>query len=196
MDDTLRLLTLYADEGIHDVWFTPHVMEDIPNTTAALQARFAEVQAAYCGPVRLHLAAEYMLDNLFAQRLRQDDLLPLGDESHLLVETSYFNPPMDLYATLRAIQQAGYHPVLAHPERYVYMTDDDYRRLLDAQVLLQLNLFSLQGMYGKTAQHKARWLLKHKMVDRLGTDTHRVAQFQTALAGKLKDEAVKKLLFH
>jgi tyrosine-protein phosphatase YwqE len=185
LDETLRILALYEAQSIADVWFTPHIMEDIPNTTAQLRARFAEVTSAYDGPIRLHLAAEYMLDNLFATRLAAGDLLPLGDDAHLLVETSYFNAPLGMASTLRAIQQAGYHPVLAHPERYTYMQEADYHDLRhNRQVLFQLNLYSLLGMYGRTAQQKARWLLREGYIDRVGTDTHRIEQVEGAWAAK------------
>lgn len=69
MDESLEILRLYEEQGIKSVWLTPHIMEDIPNTTAHLRDRFAELQAAYTGGVQLHLAAENMLDNLFEERL-------------------------------------------------------------------------------------------------------------------------------
>jgi len=128
MDESLEILRLYEEQGIKSVWLTPHIMEDIPNTTAHLRDRFAELQAAYTGGVQLHLAAENMLDNLFEERLGKNDLLPLGENGdHLLVETSYFSPPMGLKNILLRIKSKGYHPVLAHPERYAYMDESDYR---------------------------------------------------------------------
>lgn len=100
-EESLEILRLYEQLGIREVWFTPHIMEDIPNTTAGLRSRFEQFQKHYTGNIRLHLAAEYMLDNLFKERLAHRDLLPLGTEgNHLLVETSYFNPPMDLYGMM------------------------------------------------------------------------------------------------
>ena len=69
MEVALQVLQRYEQYGIAEVWCTPHVMEDIPNTTEQLKARFAELQDAYHGPVRLHLAAEYMMDELFEERL-------------------------------------------------------------------------------------------------------------------------------
>lgn len=65
MAETLKILEEMEKQGIRKVWFTPHIMEDIPNKTADLQAKFAEVQAAYQGNIVLHLATENMLDNLF-----------------------------------------------------------------------------------------------------------------------------------
>lgn len=150
LDESLKTLRLYEEAGIRTVWLTPHIMEDIPNTPAQLRERFGELQQAYKGSIELHLAAEHMLDALFEERLEADDLLPIGEEgNHLLVETSYFNPPMDLKGMLKRIQAKGYHPLLAHPERYVYMDERDYHELKDLDIKFQLNIPALVGMYGE-----------------------------------------------
>lgn len=175
----MQVLQRYEEIGIAEVWCTPHIMEDLPNTTEGLWARFAELQAAYHGPVKLHLAAEYMMDQLFEERLQNNDLLPLGAESNrLLVETSYFNPPMGMHDILKQIKIQGYFPVLAHPERYVYMDKDDYRTLKSRGILFQLNLASLAGAYGPDAQKKARWLLKKDFYNLAGSDLHSVRNMQ------------------
>lgn len=173
LDESLRILDMMEKHGVRKVWLTPHIMEDIPNTTAHLRERFAELQASYSGSVELHLAAENMLDGLFEERLEKNDLLPLGENGdHLLVETSCFSPPMDLYGILERIKAKGYHPVLAHPERYGYMEKEDYRRIKDMGVKLQLNLFSIVGAYGKHIQEKAEQLLKFGVYDLIGSDLH------------------------
>ena len=199
MEDSLEVLRWYEQEGVREVWLTPHIMEDIPNRPAALRERFAALQVAYSGSVRLHLAAEHMLDPLFTERLAAGDLLPYcdgpaGPGALLLVETSYFNPPMDLDGMLRAIRERGYQPLLAHPERYVYMRDADYRRLADAGVLLQLNLPSLAGAYGEEVRRKAVRLLQAGLYDRCGSDLHRLHHFQQAMEAKsLSDKLVGRL---
>lgn len=185
MDESLKLLARYEELGIREVWLTPHIMEDIPNTTADLHRRFGELQEAYRGSLELHLAAENMLDNLFEERLMQEDLLPLGKEGkHLLVETSYFNPPMGLDDLLLRIRSKGYTPVLAHPERYVYMDDEDYRRIKAIGVCFQSNLPSLVGAYGDGVRKKAEWLLKEGMADLWGTDTHDLQRFSRLIMEK------------
>jgi cytosine/adenosine deaminase-related metal-dependent hydrolase len=62
LDDALAVLHWYAEQGVREVWLTPHVMEDCPNSPADLLERFAALRAAWNGPVVLHLAAENMLD--------------------------------------------------------------------------------------------------------------------------------------
>lgn len=174
MGEALATLARYESLGVRSVWLTPHVMEDMPNTTASLKERYSELDAAYQGSIRLSLAAEYMLDNLFRERLRGGDLLPLGEKADsLLVETSYFNPPIGLRDMLAGIRSAGLFPVLAHPERYAYMAEGDYGILKDDGVRFQLNLLSLAGAYGREARTRAEWMLKKGYYEVVGTDLHR-----------------------
>ena len=44
MQDSLKALSYYESIGIKEVWLTPHIMEDIPNTTSELRARYEELQ--------------------------------------------------------------------------------------------------------------------------------------------------------
>lgn len=174
MNGALKALRRLEDLGVRKLWLTPHIMEDYPNETSALRERFAELQENYDGEMQLRLAAENMLDVVFEERLAKRDLLPIGDDgTHLLVETSYFNPPMNMDDLIDGIFQAGYFPLLAHPERYRYMEKGDYERLRDMGVKFQLNYMSLVGAYGETARKKAEWLLKEGMVDVTGSDIHR-----------------------
>lgn len=179
MEESLSLLSFYEQLGIREVWLTPHVMEDIPNTTEELKTRYEELKTAYKGPLVLHLASENMLDNLFEERLQAGDLLPLGqDGRYLLVETSYYNPPYGLHDILRRVQSKGYHPVLAHPERYVYMDQKAYEQLKQQNISFQLNLPSLVGAYGPNVKKRADWLLKNKFYQFSGTDTHRLKAWE------------------
>lgn len=190
LSETLEILKEMEKQGIVEVWFTPHIMEDIPNKTADLRQMFEETEAAYQavnGTIKLHLAAEYMLDNLFVQRLETGDLLSLhGEKRYLLVETSYFNPPMELLPMLEHIRVRGYHPLLAHPERYEYMQMADYKALQQAGVSFQLNIPSLAGMYGKHVQKKAEALQEAGMYSLRGNDIHSLGFFQNLLNERIR----------
>lgn len=186
MEEALQILSEYERLGVKEVWLTPHIMEDIPNTSSRLRERFGELQSAYTGNVILHLAAENMLDSLFEERLEKNDLLPLGkDGKHLLVETSYFNPPMELNNILHCIKTKGYFPVLAHPERYLYMNMSQYQQLKSMNIQFQLNIFSLTGLYGKEIQKRAYLLQKLHFYDYIGTDLHRMSTLQNVMQLKL-----------
>ena len=173
IQEALHTLERYETTGIKELWLTPHVMEDFPNKATQLQECFAQLRATYNGSITLHLAAEYMIDNHFDTVLQNGTLQPIGNGgNHLLVETSYFTPPMRFKDTLQRIKSKGYHPLLAHPERYMYMTNADYRELRETGVKFQLNMLSLAGVYGSAAQKKGHWLLKNGLYNVAGSDMH------------------------
>ena len=193
LEESLSALKREEELGVAEVWCTPHVMEDVPNTSESLKARFAELLAAYKGNLKLHLAAEYMIDTVFEERLSNLDFLTMEDNM-VLVETSTWSPPFDLLNQLRELQKNGYNPLLAHPERYRYMTKEDYMELTRLGVRMQLNLPSIVGYYGKTAQKKASWLLDKDMYSAIGSDCHKVKAFgEPYLRNLLSKENVRKL---
>ncbi len=207
-EKSLEMLRLYEDAGMKEVWLTPHIMEDVPNETSHLRQVFADFQKQYqqdfakrnpadkegnegnenkeCSasgrtpriPLKLHLAAENMLDALFERRLRANDLLPLGEDGkYLLVETSIFSAPMNFQGLLERIKNKGYTPVLAHPERYLYMEKGDYEKLKAQGIKFQRNLFSIKGQYGDKVRKRCKWLMKQDMYDLVGSDLHRKGIF-------------------
>ena len=60
MDESLEILRLYEEQVIKSVWLTPHIMEDIPNTTAHLRDRFAALQRKTCLTISLRNGWERM----------------------------------------------------------------------------------------------------------------------------------------
>lgn len=189
MEDSLAALAEYEGLGIRRVFLTPHVMEDIPNSPENLRERFKELKDAYSGPVQIELASENMMDSLFTERLDKGNVIPLAG-NRLLVETSFFNPPIGMDSILEAIKAKGFIPVLAHPERYIYMSDKDYKGLKDKGIQFQLNLFSLSGHYGDGARTKALNLLSNGYYELAGTDLHRLSSLDRFLESSLKKGVV------
>lgn len=175
MEESIGVLKAYETLGFERVWLTPHIMEDYPNTTNGLRQRFEELKNNWTGSLDIRLASENMLDSLFEERIVSNDFLPIGEDgNHLLVETSYYTPPMGMDEMLDRVKEIGYFPVLAHPERYRYMDEREYLRLKEKGVLFQMNFVSLVGGYGETARKKAEWLLSKGMIDMTGSDVHRL----------------------
>ena len=69
----------------------------------------------------------------------------------------------------------GYTVILAHPERYRYMSkyEEKLEELLEMGVLLQGNYRSLFGYYGKDAKKALQKLIKKKQISFLGSDIHK-----------------------
>lgn len=114
----------------------------------------------------------------------------------VLVEFSMLTAPLDLQEVLFEMQMQNYQPVLAHPERYTYLSrkKEFFDELKNAGCLFQLNLLSITGHYGNTVQELSEYLLKKSYYDFAGTDLHHqrhLAALQkmgsSALLNRLKD---------
>ena len=146
-------------------------MEEVPNGTQQLKDRFEQLKAIYHGPVEMDLAAEYMIDRLFLERLNKGDILTM-EENMVLVETSSAGAPYGFEEILAHLLTVGYRPLLAHPERYAYLRMPDCKRIRKMGVLFQLNIASLTGIYGKEARIRAESFLKEGMYFAYGSDCH------------------------
>ncbi|MFY7912795.1 MAG: tyrosine-protein phosphatase [Emticicia sp.] len=178
------LKEMYA-MGYRKVIATPHVMtgyydnssEDILQSLQVLRSVLKRRQIE----IELEAAAEYYLeDELFRLIERKEVLTFGGSKKYLLFEASFVTKASYILEASLRIKQAGYTPVLAHPERYVNINDMEIiSRLASSGVLFQLNIGSLVGYYSKHAQALAELLIKNKLVAFLGSDCHNLAQLES-----------------
>ena len=124
-EDALQLLRfMERDVGVRRICMTPHTMMDFNNAPAdSLKEQFEKFTTHYSGKMELYLASEYMLDASFPNHL-EGEMLALGEwdgKKLLLVETSALMPPPGLDDMIEGVFDAGYTPVIAHPERYASM---------------------------------------------------------------------------
>jgi protein-tyrosine phosphatase len=92
----------------------------------------------------------------------------------LLFETNFLNEPFNMKEFIFLATTKGYKPVLAHPERYLYLQNnlDKAKDLLDRGVLFQINISSITGFYSKIVQTTANKLIDRGWVHLLGSDCH------------------------
>ncbi len=198
-EESLLLIRALHAMGFQRIITTPHVMADLyPNTPEEIRKELANLRltVAKAGiEVDLHAAAEYFIDENFAALVEYDQLLPLAG-NRVLVEMSTLNAPPNLFNDLFRLQTKGYRPVLAHPERYLFLKSDfrQYVRLKDYGCEFQLNLLSITGYYGKPVRETALKLLKNGMVNFLGTDMHH-ERHAGALREMAADRSTMKRLY-
>ncbi len=184
MDLAIELVSELQLLGYEKLILTPHVSDMFPNTKATILEGYEGLKRVLRDKgimIEIEVAAEYYADESFDLLLEQRDLLTFGTEQYLLFELSYFTPPMDMDNLVYEIFRAGYRPVLAHPERYLYWHDDlpYYEVLKEMGVLFQINLNSTVGYYNEAIQHTVEYLIKKGMVDFIGSDMHHKAHLRS-----------------
>jgi len=200
VDTSIRLLYDYQKLGIQKMIATPHVMNDYyANTPESINKAhkllMTELNKFNDLKVEIKAAAEYMMDQDFMALIEKKKLLCLK-ENMVLVEMSYFQPPINLNEILFQLQTLQYKPILAHPERYAFLHSkslSNYIELKDRGCLFQLNALSLIGHYGKNIKDIAFRLLEEEMMDFIGTDTHQARHLEKLSTASISSKKVEML---
>jgi protein-tyrosine phosphatase len=191
-DTGAALDAMYA-EGVSSLIATPHIelgllarggMDFRLETLDAGWAVLARRAERSC--IRVYRGAELRLDTPTPDL--SDARLRLAGGPFVLVEFPYFIVPPRSPRIMAWLVAQGWHPVLAHPERYAGVDGglEVVAEWRDAGARLQLNGGSLLGRYGETARRLAAILLAHGWVDYLSSDYHargapRIAEYRDVL---------------
>ena len=199
IEKSLELIRGMRELGYQKLITTPHIIWDIyRNTPAIIQEKLSLVQNAVKNEgidVDIRAAAEYFLDEHVEELLKKKEPLLTISGNKVLTEFSMAFPSMNIKDLLFEMVMSGYQPIIAHPERYVYLqrNKDFYRELKDIGCFFQLNLLSFYGYYGKAVKDLAEYLLNEDYYDLIGTDLHNINHLE-ALQGLVTNNHVRKLM--
>lgn len=199
MEKTINYIKELNKLGYKKLITTPHVKAGIyPNTPQIITKVLEQVQNALIVEnieVILEAAAEYLLDEEFEDLLLNNQILSFDEKKYVLIEMSFIAPPPNLSEIIFSLKTQGYTPIMAHPERYGYWWNyiDKMSHLRDTGCLLQLNLLSLIGYYGKEVKQVAGKMLELGLIDFVGTDLHHERHL-SHLEQLAKDSKIMKLL--
>ncbi|MEA3446929.1 MAG: CpsB/CapC family capsule biosynthesis tyrosine phosphatase [Bacteroidota bacterium] len=180
VEESLDMVRAFQAQGYTKIITTPHVHSQryLNSTDDIMHAREILFDAMEKENINfpVEIAAEYYADEHLLKLLENDDILSFGD-NYLLCEFSFLMPPVGTDIIVKEIKNAGYIPVLAHPERYEYWNDNFsmYERLRKQEFLFQANLPSVYGLYGPGPKITVEMLAKKGWVDFLGSDAHDAA---------------------
>jgi protein-tyrosine phosphatase len=199
METSLQLIRGLSQLGYKKLITTPHIMGDMyKNEREDILKRLSALTAAVHTEglqVEIHAAAEYFLDDFIADKIKKNEPLLTISGKMVLVEFSLAHPSLSLKDILFDLQMQGYQPIIAHPERYIYLENHKafYDELKDIGCLFQLNLLSLSSYYGRTAHDLAQYLIRKGYYDLVGTDLHHVRHLE-ALRNPSLTAPLQKLL--
>jgi tyrosine-protein phosphatase YwqE len=198
MEDSIAMIRRMHELGYKKLITTPHIQgEFFKNTPEIILEGLAKVKEAVKAeniPVELEAAAEYLLDDMFEEKMKAGNLLTFSNK-FILVEMSYFSPNPDLKNIIFNLQVDGFKVILAHPERYTYWFKDfaKFEDLKDRGVFFQLNTVSLAGHYPVPVKKFAEKLIEKDMIDFIGTDMHNM-NYMKSLEKSLNEKMLAKLV--
>ena len=163
LEESDAMLGTLSSMGFDRLVLTPHLMEPLSAEyrQAVLAAMNSVAPLAENHGIALALGFEHLLGPTVARQLQRGEQSTLAGSHAVLVELPFMHWPADTAHNLFTLRDAGYKPVLAHPERY----QDAIRTpqlLLDAiehGAIPQITTGSLVGLYGAEPQRLSRYLV-------------------------------------
>jgi protein-tyrosine phosphatase len=195
--------------GFAEVCATPHQKAGHFLPSAEVIARtYAELIAAVAAPPpgtralpRVRLAAENMWDDVLFGRIQQRAIPSYSESPAFLMELRPAVMPVGLIDQAFRLRMEGRVPVLAHPERYQALWDDDaLATSLRRQCAFQIDLPALAGYHGRKECKAARRLVEKGLATAASSDAHTPEDVRHAAEGiawiekKLGAAAVDRLL--
>lgn len=199
VEDSIELIREFQQFGVNNFVCTPHIMHNyydnteqtIKNSFSLLQAELVKQQV---DNVSIDFSAEHMIDDNFEEILANDAVLPLK-KYHLLVEMSFLQRPLNFDRAIQNVASAGYFPILAHPERYLFLHSKfgKYEKFRKQGILFQANILSFGGYYGTEVKRVVHKLLDNQMIDFIGSDVHRMEHLKYLKEITLPSKVLAKL---
>ncbi len=181
-EESLEILKELQNQGYQKVITTPHIYPEVyPNTPDQIEEKFIELQAYLKKSglqIQVEFAAEYFMDVSFLEALNKGERILTFGGKYVLFETPFLSKPLIFDEVVFQLKSKGYIPVLAHPERYLYLENEMswLEEISSRGVLFQINIPSLLGVYGDDVKKMALSLIKESKASFLGSDLHRVKQ--------------------
>ncbi len=194
IEETFSLIKEAEKAGFNKIISTSHYFEGFYESShidreawiEALNTKISEQNIN----VKLYLGSEIYISDNIINLLESNKASSINKTRYVLFEMPLNAKPLNLYDMVFELIKHKYIPILAHPERYVFVQKDTelIYDLIQNGVLMQSNFGSFIGFYGTEIQKTAKELLKRNMIHFLGSDVHR----QNTLYKKIP-ESIKTL---
>ena len=192
-EDSLEIIRELSEQGVTDIVATPHYINETMYTSSrAENSRVMEQLRAVLADagidVRLYLGNELYIDKELYDFVKQGQVATMAGSDYILVELPLNEAYPNYIDILGSLIDRGLKVILAHPERYLIVQDDEsvVDELCDLGVQLQCNLGSFTRQNGKDAEKAAVRLAKNKQIFAVGSDIHHPRKNDSILKAQKK----------
>ena len=123
---------------------------------------------------KILLGQEIMVDINMFELFDKGIISGINNSKYILIEFDMEVELLNSDMFIKKIIDKGYIPIVAHPERYRYVTKDIniVKRWINSGALMQMNISSVLGNYGQIVQKTIIKLLNKNLIHLWGSDVH------------------------
>ena len=178
LEESIKMIKHEIDIGVDTIICTPHhiygrYMKSVEEIKEQFELLKGEVEKEKL-PVTLLLGQEICYSHREDQitMLKEGKLLTLSNSNKVLLEFSFTREPEDILEVIYNFSINGYKVVIAHVERYEWITYDKVLSLRNEGALIQINSNSYLGLTTWREKRFTRKLIKNGLVDYVASDIH------------------------
>ena len=178
LETSLEMIKHEISIGVDTIYCTPHhIFHRYEKSVEEIKKNFLLLKEAVEKenlPVTLYLGQEicYSHREDIIEMLKEGKLLTLNNTNRVLLEFSFTREPEDLMDIIYNFGVNGYKIIVAHVERYEWMTVDKVKAVRAEEALIQINSNSILGLSSGKEKRFVKKLLKQNLVDFVASDTH------------------------
>lgn len=196
LETSLTMARMAVADGITHLACTPHIYpglyENSANTIApALDALQTQLDLAQI-PLKLLIGADTHMVPDVMRGLKTGRIPTLNHSRYFLLEPSHHVPVNDFLGQVENFLNAGYVPLITHPERLTWV-GEHYQQFTDAARMgawIQITAGAITGQFGRSAKKYAEQFLQDGYVHIIATDAHGVERRPPILSEGVKAAAL------
>lgn len=177
LEQSIKELKQIKKIGLEEVICTPHSKSGNIDKIMKIKENYTILneEAKKLG-IKIYLGNEIMYSEKMLRLLKNNRLLTLNNSKYILLEFRR-NERMDInniVTILDEVIEAGYKPILAHPELYMnYRNIRDMIKIKETGTLLQMDATSIiKNKTDRKIYKFSKKLLKEKLIDIISSDAH------------------------
>jgi protein-tyrosine phosphatase len=193
LDMSLEMLSIAEENDTTKIIATPHyyrgsyenhfedVLKHVENLNAEIKTRGIDID--------IFPGQEVFVDKYTLDAYKQGIIHTLNDSKYMLIEFPMDVLPQDAIDIIYELKLLGVRPIVAHPERYLYINGNlmNINKFIEEGCLFQLNTSSIMGLMGSRVKEAAQGLMDNGLCHFIASDAHSTGKRCPNLGLLMKD---------
>lgn len=191
-DEACDIIRSAASSGTSVMVATPHFNNpfqgrygDDKKTVHEKYSELKSIAASEVPSVTLFLGCELLATDNIREVLSNNNFFSINGSRYLLTEFTFDENISNVKRYIDIIMSFGLIPVIAHPERYLFLENsyEEIYAMAEKGCLFQINKDSPLGKYGEKANKLSRWFIRNDLVHLFAGDCHGVYHRNANMTG-------------
>lgn len=180
LNHSLEMLKIAKDSGTNYIVATPHYFEGMYEESYKSVCKIVNKLNESCKDTNIDIkiltGQEVLITKNTLENYKKGVVGTINNTSYMLVEFDMHKWKDWYLDVLYELKVRGVNPIIAHPERYRYILEDEtnINKILKEGYAFQINSGSIIGIFGKQVQKTSKKFIEHGICNFVASDAHTI----------------------